>query len=53
MKNGKAPTRKQRMAMKAVGLNCENWLIYKRIDGMLYIVHRNTGSKRKIPESWE
>lgn len=48
MKQGKKPTRKQKEAIKAANLNPNNWLVYKNLNGELHIVHRDTGTKRKI-----
>ncbi|MCY9760553.1 hypothetical protein M5X06_29845 [Paenibacillus alvei] len=49
MKNGKNPTRRQKIAIKAAGLTPENWLVMKVVAGMLHLVHRNTNTQRKIP----
>lgn len=51
MKNGKNPTRQQKIAIKSVGLSVANWLVYKHDTklNMLHIMHRETGSKREIP----
>ncbi|WP_180953711.1 DUF6906 family protein [Bacillus sp. T33-2] len=49
MKHGRRPTKRQKIAMKAVGLNFENWLVYKVTDGQYHLVHRYTGTTRKIP----
>ena len=50
MKQGKRPTRNQMKAILSVGLNPENWLVFKKIDGNLHLVHRETGTTRTIPE---
>lgn len=49
MKHGLKPTKRQKIAMKAVGLNFNNWLVYKAIDSQLHIVHRETGRTKIIP----
>ncbi|MED0673165.1 hypothetical protein P4S95_23605 [Aneurinibacillus aneurinilyticus] len=49
MKNGKRPTRKQKLAMEAVRLNPENWLVTKNLPGELHLVHRETNRERKLP----
>jgi hypothetical protein len=49
MKNGKAPNKRQKLAMKSVGLNYDHWLIYKAIDDKLHLVHRETGTTKIIP----
>lgn len=48
MKNGKRPTKNQKIAMKNAGLNADNWLVSKNITDELHLVHRNTGNKRVI-----
>lgn len=40
MKNGKAPTRKQKIVMKAYGLVPENWLAVKDLPDSLEVVSR-------------
>ncbi|WP_209121552.1 hypothetical protein [Alkalihalobacillus sp. BA299] len=49
MKNGKAPTKKQKIAIKEVGLNPNNWLVSKNLQEELHIVHRETGRLKVIP----
>ncbi|WP_193671970.1 DUF6906 family protein [Bacillus cereus] len=49
MKNGKKPTRKEKMAIKSYNLNPENWLIFKKVDGALHLIHRFTSKTRTIP----
>ncbi|MCE4051995.1 DUF6906 family protein [Bacillus sp. Au-Bac7] len=48
MKNGKKPTRRQKGIIKLSGLNPENWLIYKANGDRLSLVHRYTGTTRKV-----
>ncbi|MED3542513.1 hypothetical protein P4V63_32560 [Bacillus toyonensis] len=48
MKNGKKPTKKEKMVIKSYNLNPENWLIFKKVDGDLHLIHRNTFAKRVI-----
>ncbi|QIW89346.1 putative NHN endonuclease [Bacillus phage vB_Bacillus_1020A] len=50
MKQGKRPTRNQKKLMLAVGLSPEKWLIYKKINSELHLVHRETGTTKIIPE---
>ncbi|WP_420842697.1 DUF6906 family protein [Fervidibacillus albus] len=50
MKNGKRPTRKEKIVMNKYHLNPNNWLISKRHNGMLILVHRYTNSVRQIPK---
>lgn len=49
MKSGKKPTVAQRKLIQACNLNSDNWLVSKNNDGMLTLVHRETGTVRKIP----
>lgn len=52
MKNGKRPTRQQKIRLKGLGLNLENWLIVKnKPGGELEIVHRHTNRIRVVPDS--
>lgn len=46
---GKKPTMKQKLAMQAVRLNPDNWLVEKAPPGELHLVHRYTGTMRIIP----
>ncbi|MDE5054866.1 hypothetical protein NDK25_21875 [Niallia taxi] len=48
MKNGKKPTKKQKMQIRTQGLNPENWLIYKAEGEYFSLIHRTTGTTRKI-----
>ncbi|MBH0166256.1 hypothetical protein IHV12_15135 [Fictibacillus sp. 7GRE50] len=48
MKNGKRLTRQQKGVLEKAGLNSNNWLIYKNINGELHLIHRDTGNKRII-----
>jgi len=49
MKNGKRPTRREKEVIKKYNLDPRNWLVSKRNDGMLLLVHRFTNSVRQIP----
>ena len=40
MKNGKAPTREQKIMMKAHGLVPDNWLVVKNLPDSLEVVSR-------------
>ncbi len=51
MKHGKNPTVKQKILLKAYGLNPENWLICKRCGNEIVIEHRYTGTVRKFMRS--
>jgi len=48
MKNGKRPTRNQKMLMREYGLNPLNWLVVKNLGDVLEIAHRDTGITRTI-----
>jgi len=48
MKNGKRPTKKQKIAISGAGLNIDNWLVEKNPVGKLHLVHRHTLSKKVI-----
>lgn len=41
MKNGKLPTRKQKILMKSHGLQPDNWLVVKDLKDILEVVNRN------------
>ncbi|MGG1879927.1 hypothetical protein ABDI30_20460 [Paenibacillus cisolokensis] len=48
MKNGKRPTRRQRIEIKNWGLNPENWLVERDTPDVMVLVHRYSGSSRTI-----
>ena len=48
MKNGKKPTRAQKMLMTKWHLNYENWLVVKDTPTEMVIVHRATNRARTI-----
>ncbi|KEF40450.1 hypothetical protein M670_00476 [Schinkia azotoformans MEV2011] len=49
MKKGLRPTKRQKIAIQAARLNCNNWLVYKNTNSQLHLVHRETGTTRVIP----
>ena len=51
MKNGKRPTRRQKIAIRWAGLNPDNWLVSKVGPDHYLLVHRHTGTIKKIPKS--
>ncbi|MEK4414544.1 MULTISPECIES: DUF6906 family protein [Bacillus] len=51
MKNGKKPTKREKIHINSYDLNPEDWLIYKKADGQLYLIHRHTNSIRVIPSA--
>ncbi len=48
MKHGRKPKMKQKIIIKNVGLNPDNWLIVKKLPGELWIVHKVSGKQRVI-----
>lgn len=51
MKQGKRPTRNQKKAVIAAGLNPANWLVFKNLNGELHLVHREVGTTKVIPSN--
>ena len=52
MKNGKKPTVAQKKALKAAGLNPDNWLISKDTPESMLIIHRVSGKARTVRKEW-
>lgn len=50
MKNGKRPTKAQRMLIQSLGFQPDDWLISKNTSTEMVIVHRFTGRTRSIPK---
>ncbi len=50
MKNGKKPTKAQKIYLKEHRLNPDNWLIAKNTPEEMLLVHRYTDSIRRIPK---
>lgn len=50
MKSGKKPTREQRKSIEYSRLNSDNWLVHKNLNDELHLIHRETGTIRKIPK---
>jgi len=48
LKNPKAPTKSQKLRMKALGLIPENWLISKNSTTEFVVVHRVSGEVRRL-----
>ncbi|WP_419182320.1 DUF6906 family protein [Paenibacillus radicis (ex Xue et al. 2023)] len=48
MKNGKRPTRKQKITMQGAKLNTDNWLVTKSTSRQIHVVHRVSGKQRII-----
>lgn len=52
MKNGKRPTRQQKIRLGKAGLSPENWLIVKnKPNGEMVILHKHTNAIRVVPAS--
>ena len=52
MKNGKRPTRQQKIRLGQAGLSPENWLIVKnKPNGEMVALHKHTNKVRVIPAS--
>jgi len=51
VKNGKKPTKKQKINIESYNLNPDNWLVFKVADGEMHLVHRFTNTTRVIPNS--
>ena len=49
MKNGKKPTKKKKIHIQSYKLNPDNWLIFKKVNSGLHLVHRYTNATRVIP----
>ncbi|MGH1133560.1 DUF6906 family protein [Bacillus mycoides] len=49
MKNGKKPTKKEKIYIKSYHLDPENWLIFKKANNELHLVHRDTNTTKVIP----
>lgn len=48
MKNGKKPSREQKLLIGKYRLNVENWLVVKNLPSELLIVHRHTNNLRTL-----
>lgn len=49
MKNGKNPSRNEKVHIAAFRLQPANWLISKKTSEKWLLVHRNTGTVKAIP----
>ncbi|MDA2637418.1 hypothetical protein PDQ79_23250 [Bacillus cereus] len=49
MKNGKRPTKREKIHMILYDLNTEERLIFKKVDRKLHLIHRHTNSIWVIP----
>ncbi|WP_179883939.1 DUF6906 family protein [Bacillus thuringiensis] len=50
MKNGKKPTKKEKMHIESYNLNPEHWLIFKKVSNELHLLHRYTNTTKVIPK---
>ena len=52
MRNGKKPTRKQKIRLGQAGLSPENWLVIKQKQkGEIFNLHKHTDKIRVVPAS--
>lgn len=50
MRDGRKPTRKQKIRLGQAGLAPENWLVVRqKPDGELIILHKHTNTIRVVP----
>jgi len=49
MKNGKKPNKREKIHIQSFNLNPEHWLIFKKVNGEMHLVHRFTSATRIIP----
>jgi hypothetical protein len=48
MKQGRRPTRKQKLIIEAAGHNPDNWLVTKNLQGEMHLEHRDTGQSKVL-----
>lgn len=48
MKQGRRPTKKQKVTLAAFKLNPNNWLVTKNLPGELHLQHKLTGRPRVL-----
>ncbi|MGD9678400.1 MAG: hypothetical protein AB7V16_08665 [Vulcanibacillus sp.] len=53
MKQGRTPTRRQKIVIKKAGLDHNCWLITKNLLNELHLVHRNDTCKKTILKKGE
>ncbi|AGE75838.1 hypothetical protein P9W99_18460 [Bacillus cereus] len=51
MKNGKKPTKKEKIHIESHNLNSDNWLIFKKLSNEMHLVHRDTNTTKVIPNA--
>lgn len=48
MKHGKRPTRRQKILVKSMRLNPDNWFVEREDKSGMIIIHRDTGNVKVI-----
>lgn len=48
MKHGKRPTVRQKKFLQQMSLNADNWLVSQDNNSAMIIIHRHTGTVRRI-----
>ena len=50
MRNGRKPTREQKIRLGQAGLSPENWLVVRlKLDGEIIILHKHMNTIRVVP----
>lgn len=49
-KSGKNPSLEEKKIITSAGLNYKNWLVQKKDNENIYIIHRESRNVRKIPK---
>ncbi|MCQ6529868.1 DUF6906 family protein [Bacillus mycoides] len=49
MKNGKKPTKREKIHINSYNLNPDSWLIFKKVNEELHLVYGFTSATRIIP----
>lgn len=50
-KTGKKPTLREKKLIEKAGFKVENWLVQKKDNEYLYVIHRHSSNVRKLPYS--
>lgn len=50
-KTGKKPTLREKKLIEKADFKVENWLVQKKDNKYLYVIHRHSGNVRKLPYS--
>ncbi|WP_179885253.1 DUF6906 family protein [Bacillus cereus] len=51
MKNGKKPTKREKIHINSYNLNADRWLIFKKVNNELHLLHRYTNTTKVIPNA--